>query len=267
MVLPGTVAILLFSDFDLSYLNYRLPDGSVCANLSDCPNMTYPVLLFQLLPTGLLGLVLAGLLAAMMSSVSATFNSASTLITMDFVKQWRPTLTSKQLVRTGQVSTLILVILASLWATQIDKIADTLWLYLQLVLSYICPPVVAVFILGIFWRRANADGAFYSLLSGFVVGLFLILSKVNGWCEWMNSIHFLHQAFLLFAFCLGIHSLVSLMTESGKSVQRSSDDLVWSIGLLRAEDAALRMLPWYQNYRILSVLLLIVTGLLVGFFW
>ncbi len=264
MVIPGTIAILLFKDLDLSALNYVLPGGEVCTNLKDCPNMTYPVLLSSLLPTGFLGLVLAGLLAAMMSSVSATFNSASTLITMDFVNKLRPNLTSKQLVRVGQISTLILVILASLWATQIDKIADTLWLYLQLVLSFICPPVVAVFILGLFWKKANATGAITSLLCGFVIAIFLLVSNSTGLFPGINEIHFLHKSFYLFVLCAGIHIIVSYISGGGKDV---ATEYIWTKELINEETEELRGLPWYKNYRILSVLLLILTALLVGYFW
>ena len=160
MVLPGVFAIVMFSDLDLTALNY-----GDCDSLADCPNMTYPVLLFQLLPSGLLGLVLAGLLAAMMSSVSATFNSASTLITMDFIQKAKPDMTSKQLVRTGQIATLFLVVLAAAWAPQIERFGS-LFQYLQLVLAFICPPVVAVFVLGLFWKRASANGAFAALMTG-----------------------------------------------------------------------------------------------------
>ncbi len=112
MVIPGTIAYLIFKDADIAYQTFNGP----CDDLANCTNYTYPSLLFELLPTGLLGLVVAGLLAAMMSSISATFNSASTLITMDFVYKLRPNMTSQQLVRAGQIATLVLVILASLWA-------------------------------------------------------------------------------------------------------------------------------------------------------
>ncbi len=265
MVLPGTIAIMLYSDLDLTALNYVLPGGEVCANLKDCPNMTYPVLIFSLLPKGLLGLVLAGLLAAMMSSVSATFNSASTLITMDFVSKIRPNLTSQQLVRVGQIATLILVVLASLWATQIDRVADTLWLYLQLVLSFICPPVVSVFILGLFWKKANAHGAFISLLCGFAFALFLLLSKSFGWVPMLNDVHFLHMTFYLFIICLLIHAGVSMAT--GPADPEKVASYVWTKSLIREETTELANLPWYQNYRILSVILLILTAILVGYFW
>ncbi len=274
MVLPGSVAILLYTDLDLSFLNYQLPSGEVCADLGDCPNMTYPLLLFNLLPQGILGLVLAGLLAAMMSSVSATFNSASTLITMDFVKTLRPGLTSQQLVRVGQIVTLVLVVLASLWATQIDKVADTLWLYLQTVLAFICPPVVSAFILGLFWKRANAHGAIASLLSGFVLALLLVFASViansadaapTGIVAFVTDIHFLHMAFFLFLVCLLIHIIVSALT--GEPDPQKVEEYTWRRELFTQETEELKGLPWYQNYRILAILLLILTAIFVGSFW
>jgi len=265
MVLPGTVAILLYSDLDLSFLNYMLPDGEVCTNLRDCPNMTYPILLFSLLPKGLLGLVLAGLLAAMMSSVSATFNSASTLVTMDFVKQWRPELTSQQLVKVGQLVTLILVVLASLWATQIDKVADTLWLYLQTVLAFICPPVVSAFLLGLFWKRANANGAIVSLLAGFFIALFLVFSQVYGLVPSLNDVHFLHMAFLLFIFCVIAHVAVSLATPPPPEVKTT--EYTWDASMFRRETEELKSVPWYLNYRIQAIFLLMLTAIIVAIFW
>ena len=277
MVLPGTVAILLYSNLDVSFLNYKLPAGEVCASLKDCPNMTYPILLFSLLPKGILGLVLAGLLAAMMSSVSATFNSASTLITMDFVQKLKPELTSKQLVKVGQFVTLALVILASLWATQIDKIADTLWLYLQTVLAFICPPVVSVFILGLFWKRANSKGAFFSLIAGFFIALLLVAAAVMStsaakaglepasWVAFLSGVHFLHMAFYLFLVCLIIHILVSLASAPPEA--HKVDAYTWNRRLFAAETKELQGLPWYQNYRILAIFLLLATAMIVGYFW
>jgi SSS family solute:Na+ symporter len=264
MVLPGTAAILLYSDLDLSFLNYALPSGEICTNLADCPNMTYPVLLFKLLPQGILGLVLAGLLAAMMSSVSATFNSASTLVTMDFVQKLRPNLSSEQLVRVGQITTLILVILASAWAPQIERFSS-LWEYLQRVLAFICPPVVAVFILGLFWKRANSNGAIVSLLVGFFLALFLVVSTIYDISPLLNKIHFLHMAFYLFLVCGLIHIGVSLATPPPPADQIA--EYTWSRSMLTEETEELKALPWYQNYRILSVILLILTALVVGFFW
>jgi SSS family solute:Na+ symporter len=275
MVLPGTAAILLFSDLDLTFLNYSLPNGEICTNLADCPNMTYPVLLFKLLPTGLLGLVLAGLLAAMMSSVSATFNSASTLITMDFVQKINPKLTSQQLVRVGQIATLVLVVLASAWAPQIERFGS-LFKYLQIVLSFICPPVVAAFILGLFWKRANANGAIYSMLTGFVLTIALLIIKIQvasygdpseaaGWMRALDEIHFLHMAFFLMVICASIHIFVSLATAP-PSLEKT-EQYTWNKKIFTAETEELKALPWYKNYRILAILLLIVTAIIVGWFW
>ncbi len=264
MVMPGVLAILLYSDLDLTALNYTLPSGDTCTNLADCPNMTYPVLLFNLLPTGLLGIVLAGLLAAMMSSVSATFNSASTLITMDFVQKFKPDLTSKQLVKVGQIATLVLVVLASAWAPQIERFGS-LFKYLQIVLSFICPPVVAVFILGLFWKRANSTGSFAALMTGFFFAVFLLISKALGLVPFLNEIHFLHMTAYLTILCAVVHVVVSLMTPAPDSAQISA--YIYTKEFFDEDTKSLEGLPWYQNFRILSVLLLIVTMFIVGYFW
>ena len=264
MVLPGTCAIMLFSDVDLTNLRYLLADGSVCTNLKDCPNATYPMLLFNLLPQGILGLVLAGLLAAMMSSVSATFNSASTLITMDFVKQFRPSMTSKQLVRVGQIATLVLVILASVWAPMIEQ-ADSLWKYLQDVLSYIAPPVAATFILGLFWKRANATGSIVSLLFGFLYAIISVFSLAFDLIPGLNELHFLYRTVLLFVLCMLINVVVSTLTENPPA--EKVRQYTWKRSMLAEESLELAGMPWYQNYRYLSVGLLLLTALIVGYFW
>ena len=271
MVFPGTVAILLYADMDLSFMQYPLPDGTMCQNLAECPNATYPLLLFNLLPTGLLGLVLAGLLAAMMSSVSATFNSASTLVTMDFVRQMRPDLTSKQLVRVGQIVTLVLVVLASLWAPQIERFGS-LWEYLQIVLAFIAPPVAATFILGLFWKRANSTGAFIGLIAGFALAILMLVSSgaaeresANQLFLFLDSIHFLHMAFFLFVLTMIINAIVSVLTEQPDPVK--VEEYTWKRRMFNEETEELKSIPWYLNYRYLAIILLIITGLIVGYFW
>ena len=270
MVLPGTLAILLFKDFDIASLNYQLPgDSGVCQNLVDCPNATYPLLLFTLLPKGILGLVLAGLLAAMMSSVSATFNSASTLITMDFAIKIKPDLTSKQLVRIGQFSTLALVILACLWAPQIEK-AESLWEYLQVVLSFIAPPVAAAFIVGMFYQRANGNGAFYSLLFGALVSIVFVVMTVMVSRGSMESnafleMHYLHRTAFLFLSCAILNIVLSLLSAPPPAEKVAN--YTWNDGIIAAETEELRGVVWYKNYRYQAVILLVLTFLLVGFFW
>ncbi len=310
MVLPGTAAIMMFNGVDISSANYQLPanaDGvvDICANLADCPNATYPLLLFTLLPKGVLGLVLAGLLAAMMSSVSATFNSASTLITMDFVKKLYPNLSSQQLVRVGQVATLVLVVLACLWAPQIERFGS-LFAYLQIVLSFIAPPVAAAFIAGLFSKNVNGTGAFTSLIAGFIITVIFLTMEATGAENWFTQMHFLHRTFYLFVFCMLTNFVVSAFTEGqgtmitasaseGEDLDPTTEaietgvfagrttgvasgnrylsfedkvrDYTWNKSLIEEETAELSGLPWYKNYRYQAVILLIVTAVVVGFFW
>jgi len=264
MVLPGTAAILLFKDLDIAAVSYPLADGTICQDLADCPNATYPLLLFQLLPKGLLGLVLAGLLAAMMSSVSATFNSASTLITMDFVQKLRPNISSQGLVRSGQISTLILVILACLWAPQIESF-PSLWEYLQIVLSFIAPPVAAAFIAGLFSKRVNGTGAFVSLLLGFAISVTFVVMNLSGADNWFMDMHFLHRTFYLFVLCMITNFIVSYATAP--PAEEKIRDYTWNRSIIAAETAELEGVAWWMNYRYQSVALLLITAVLIYFFW
>jgi len=274
MVLPGLIAIVLFNDLDLTFLNYTVDVGdgvmAPCPDLATCPNMTYPVLLFKLLPHGILGLVLAGLLAAMMSSVSATLNSASTLVTMDFVKQLRPNLTSQQLVRVGQIATIVLVVLAALWAPQIEKLGS-LFKYLQLVIAYICPPAVAVFMLGLFWKRMNGHGAFAGLMTGFVTAVaFLILQNTEGIASdsmlgSINGLHFLDKAIVLLVVAAVVQIVVSLATAPQKMDQIGN--YIYTKEFFDKDTASIKDLPWYQNYRVLSGILLLATVILIYIWW
>ncbi len=266
MVIPGTIAFLLFRGKEYAYkvpVSDANPDG-LCENLLFCTDFTYPTLLFELLPTGLLGLVVAGLLAAMMSSISATFNSASTLITMDFVNKIRPNMTSKQLVRSGQISTLILVVLASLWAPMIGKYGD-LFRYLQDILGYIAPPVVSVFILGLFWRKANGTGSFVSLMFGLGLSAIWVIGITTGIDHWFFQLHFLLRTTVLFVLCLVVHIGVSAATTA--PTDEKLKGMVWSPKLIKEETEELAHLPWYLNYRYLAVILLILTTFVVGYFW
>ncbi|MEM1218869.1 MAG: sodium transporter, partial [Bacteroidota bacterium] len=203
--------------------------------------------------------------------VSATFNSASTLVTMDFVSQLRPDLSSKQLVRVGQIVTLVLVVLASLWAPQIERFGS-LWEYLQIVLAFIAPPVAATFILGLFWKRANSTGAFVGLIAGFALAILMLVS--NGAAEregssdlflFLDSIHFLHMAFYLFVLSMIINVIVSLSTEMPDPEKVA--EYTWKRRMYDEETEELKAIPWYLNYRYLAIILLFITGIIVGYFW
>lgn len=185
----------------------------------DNPDQALPTLIAALLPTGFKGLVVAGLLAALMSSLSSVFNSCSTLITWDIYKKLRPEASDKRLVLVGQVSTAVLVGFGLLWIPMMKLISGQLYQYLQSVQAYISPPIAAVFLLGVFWRRVNSPGAIASLATGFVLGMSRLVAEINkeslgnGILYWYSNINFLHFAILLFVTCAIVLTVVSLMTQ------------------------------------------------------
>jgi SSS family solute:Na+ symporter len=191
------------------------------------PDQALPVLIGALLPPGLRGLVVAGLLAALMSSLSSVFNSCSTLVTLDIYKKLRPASSERHLVAVGQTATVILVILALLWIPFMKRISGQLYQYLQSVQAYISPPIAAVFLIGIFWRRVNASGAMAALAAGFFLGMGRLLAELNkedlvgGWLYSFADMNFLHFAALLFVVCCAFLILVSLATPAPKSEQVS----------------------------------------------
>ncbi|MFC4219372.1 sodium:solute symporter [Flagellimonas marina] len=185
----------------------------------DTPDQAFPVLMSNLLPSGLRGLVAAGLLAALMSSLASVFNSCSTLFTVDIYKKLRPNTPEKKLVRTGQIATVIVVIIGIIWIPIMANISGVLYEYLQSVQSYIAPPITAVFLLGIFHKRINAQGAFVTLVVGFIVGaLRIVLELVKGSLDpdsfWfmLGDMNFLSFASWFFLFCIILILVVSYAT-------------------------------------------------------
>jgi SSS family solute:Na+ symporter len=178
------------------------------------------VLVTRLLPAGIKGLVLAGMLAALMSSLASAFNSCSTLLTWDVYRKWRPDASEQRLVTVGRITTVILVLLGLAWIPFMKYVSPQLYIYLQSVQAYIAPPIAACFLLGILSPRLNGKGALAALWAGFVIGtarLILELSKSSLpdgtlW-SWIAGINFLHFAALLFALCSAILVVVSFLTE------------------------------------------------------
>jgi len=182
------------------------------------PDQALPALIACLLPAGFRGIVVAGLLAALMSSLSSVFNSCSTLITWDIYHKIRPNASEKRLVRVGQISTAVLVVLGILWIPFMKLISGQIYQYLQSVQAYISPPIAAVFLIGIFWKRVNAKGAMAALLSGFVLGMIRLVTELNkdsltGFFYTYADINFLHFALVLFLTCSAILIIVSVLSE------------------------------------------------------
>ncbi len=184
-------------------------------------NAAFPLLVVRLMPQGLQGVMVAAMLAALMSSLSAVFNSSSTIFTMDFYKQLKPTASEKQLVNVGRVATVLMVILGLAWIPFMSRISSQLWIYLQSVQAYVSPPIAAVFLLGIGWKRINGQGAITSLLAGFVLGALRFILEVvyagnlpGGFLGWFVGMNFLHFAILMFVVCVVILVAVSLLTPA-----------------------------------------------------
>ncbi|MDR2169555.1 MAG: sodium:solute symporter [Planctomycetaceae bacterium] len=144
--------------------------GEISADVLYNPNEAFPILVKEVLPVGLKGLVVGALMAALMSSLASVFNSCSTLFTMDIYKKVCPNASELRLVWVGRIATVIMVILSLVWIPVIDTM-PSLYGYLQSVQSYVAPPIAAVFFLGVFIKRVNAYGCMAGLIGGFVMGM------------------------------------------------------------------------------------------------
>ncbi len=192
------------------------------------PDQAYPALVQQLLPAGLRGLVVAGLLAALMSSLSSLFNSCSTLFTVDIYRKIKPGAPERELVAVGRIATGVVVLLGLAWIPVMKLVSGALYEYLQSVQAYLAPPMTAVFFLGVFWPRLNGKGALAALGAGFVLGLSKLACQIYagmlpadavpgglaGILAYYGRINFLvFCVYLFLASCL-ILAAVSLLTAA-----------------------------------------------------
>ncbi len=205
-VVPGVIALALSQKGQLDLAS---------------PDQALPALVAAMLPAGFRGLVVAGLLAALMSSLSSVFNSCSTMITLDIYKKLRPEASERRLVLVGQGSTVVLVVLGVLWIPVMANISGVFYHCLQSVQAYISPPIAAVFLLGLFWKRLNAHGAIVSLGVSFVLGMARLVLEINkesldpsGALYYFADINFMHMAILLFVVCSAVLAVVSLLTPA-----------------------------------------------------
>ncbi len=204
-LIPGVVALALKNQGELNW---------------DTPDQAFASLLMNKMPAGFRGLVAAGLLAALMSSLASVFNSCSTLFTVDIYKKLRPDAPERKLLKVGRMATGIVVVLGVLWIPIMQNISGVLYEYLQSVQAYIAPPITAVFLLGIFFKRINSKGAMATLVAGLfvaVVRLILELSRNSlapGVLHTIGSINFLTFAAWFFLFCVTLCVTVSLCTSA-----------------------------------------------------
>jgi SSS family solute:Na+ symporter len=191
----------------------------------------FPQMVIHVLPIGVRGIVVAGLLAALMSSLAGVFNASSTLFTMDIYQKYRPDASQHQLVWMGRMATFVCVLIGIAWIPVI-KNSRGLYDYLQGVQGYLAPPIFVVFFLGVFWKRLNAQGCLAGLLSGFLLGLFRLgvdTAQTFGWVEpyqegsflWIvNNIYFQY-----FSILITIVSMVAMVVVSYATAAPSEEQI------------------------------------------
>lgn len=212
IILPGTLAYVLFKDQIVN------------------PNDTLPVLINELLPVGLKGVFAAALLAALMSTIAAALNSCSSLVAVDILQRLKPDVSDEQMVKAGRYTAVVVMILAILWSTQGGKF-DSIFQAINDMAAAIAPPISAVFLLGIFWRRGTKEAAFYTLMSGFVigVGLFMLDFEAISGAKYITNglgIHFLMRSWWVFCLCCVLFIGISYLTPAPDQAQVAQ--LTWN---------------------------------------
>jgi len=208
------------------------------------------------LPPGLAGLVLAALVAALMSSIDSTLNSAAALVTLDFVKPLRPGLSPRRIAWIGRGAILVFMVLSALVAPVIGGF-EGLFHYLQTALAFLVPPVVVIFLFGLFWKRAGAGAALLTLLGGHGVSAVCFAAMVGGVME----LHFTLIAGLIFAVSGAIFLLAGgLMAPP---VPEQVARFTYRPSISRATTAG----SWRQDYRVYAGALMVLTVWLVASFW
>ncbi len=253
-LVPGIIAYVLKEQGVLSY---------------EKSDEVFPALVQYLLPTGLRGLVAAGLMAALMSSLASVFNSSSTLFTVDIFKKLYPETSEKRLLTIGKIATSIVMVVGFLWVPFLEELSKgTLYTYLQSVQAYIAPPITAVFLLGILWKRMTSTAAITTLLTGLVFAAARIIAELSvdensvGLMADFASINFAHLAIFLFIIYIFIGVVVSLFTQAPSEEKISG----LTFGTLTEEQKASAK----NSYTILDIvasimLIAVVIGVMVYF--
>ncbi|MCI4667685.1 MAG: sodium:solute symporter [Bacteroidia bacterium] len=238
MVIPGALAISQFPNLDN-------------------PDLVFPTTVLEVLPIGMVGIVLAGLISAIMSTVDSTLNSASTLIVVDFIKPANPNISQEKVVEYGRIATFILMIVAALWSPLIAQF-EGLWSYLQQMFAIIVPPIVVIFLLGTFYKRGNGDGAFLTLILGTAIGVLLfILGQFDMW-----PLHYTINVGLVVAISSIIFVVVSNQTEAPDPEKIRL--YTYRKELIQMENEGL---PWYKDYRYHSAVLFAIIMIILYILW
>jgi len=251
-LVPGLIAVALVHQGKLT--------------LSD-NDAAFPTLVKALMPLGLRGLLAGGLLAALMSSLASVYNACSTLFTMDIYQKIKPEASGKELVKVGRIATGVVVLLGMAWIPLMSRISGTLYQYLQSVQSYLAPPIAAVFLLGVFFKRINGTGALTGMIAGFIIGIVkltleLLQNDLTGVLHQFATINFLYFCILLFLFSIALMVTVSLLTPRPNDEQINGLTFATTV----AEDRAASRASWNKWDVMLSLVVLAIVASIFVYF-
>lgn len=237
------------------------------------PDAAFPTLVAKLLPAGVKGLVVCGILAALMSSLASLFNSSAMLFTIDFYKRFKPETPEKKLVVIGQIATVVIVILGILWIPIMRSVGDVLYNYLQDVQSVLSPGIAAAFLLGICWKRTSAQGGMWGMLAGIIIGITRLGAKVfysntadasdNLFKTLFYDMNWLFFCGWMFLFCIVVTIVVSLCTKAPETARIQG--LVF--GTATPEERAATRASWNHWDVIHSAIILGITAAFYWYFW
>ncbi len=271
-IIPGLICFAIAKNGVIPEIQHELY-GANGQLIRDNAQKAFPLLVAYVLPIGVRGIVVAGLLAALMSSLAGVFNASSTLFTMDFYSRLRPNSSQKQLVWIGRVATGVMVLIGLLWIPVIQG-GKGLYDYLQGVQAYLAPPIFVVFFLGVFWKRLNAKGCMSALIVGFLMGLFRLavdtpvklmdgFSYTQGSFLWIiNNIFFQYYSLLITVVCIITMIVVSYATEVPS--YEKLNGLTFST--TSEEDKKETRSSWSKGDVIASVLLVVIIIIIYSYF-
>src|SRR5208283_2226640 len=263
-IIPGLICYALAKSGKIPALTeaFNQPNGAQGA---------FPMMVKHLLPAGLRGIVVAGLLSALMGSLAGVFNACSTLFTVDLYEKLRPKASQHEIVRMGRIATAVMVLVALAWIPVIQG-AHGLYNYLQTVQGYLAPPIFVVFFFGVFWKRLNAQGCFWAMIVGLALGLFRMLVDtpvtlgMGGYAEgsflWIiNNINFQYFSILI--------TIVSALVMVGVSYATEAPDYEMlknlTFGTTTAEHRSESQASW--SWREVAISIFVVAVIAGGYLY
>lgn len=234
----------------------------------------FPSLVAQLLPAGFKGLVVCGILAALMSSLASLFNSSAMLFTIDFYKKYKPDASEKKLLYVGRIATVVVVVLGILWIPVMKSVGSVLYNYLQDVQSVLAPGIAAAFLLGILSKRTTPLGGMWGLIIGFIIGITRLGAKVyyttagvDAGDSWFKGLFF-DTNWLFFCggmlvFCLAAIAIISKFTPAVPAEQIQG----LTFGSSTPEQRAATRASWNKWDVIHSCIILMITAAFYIYFW